>query len=139
MSPAIIADASALVALWSPGDRYHEWAKGCFAKYPPPIFTCEAVMTEAAWLLRHFLTHQSALLAAWRRDVLVVEFRARPQREALVNLMQRYRDVPISFADSCLVRMSELTLDCRVWTLDPDFKIYRRLGRRAIPLLMPDS
>jgi hypothetical protein len=47
--------------------------------------------------------------------------------------------IPMSFADSCLVRMSELTLDCLVWTLGKDFKIYRRLGRRAIPLLMPDS
>lgn len=139
MSPAIIADASALVALWSPGDRYHEWAKGCFAKYPPPIFTCEAVMTEAAWLLRQFLTRRSALLAAWRREVVVIDFHAQPHHEALVNLMQRYHDVPMSFADSCLVRMSELTLDCLVWTLDTDFKIYRRLGRRAIPLLMPNA
>lgn len=139
MSPAIIVDASALVALWSPGDRYHEWAKACFAKYPPPIFTCEAVITEAAWLLRHFGARRSALLTAWRREVLVIDFNAQPHREALENLMRRYHNVPMSFADSCLVRMSEVTLDCLVWTLDTDFKIYRRLGRRAIPLLMPVS
>ena len=96
-------------------------------------------MTEAAWLLRHFLTRRSALLAAWRREVLVIDFQAQPHHEALVNLMRRYHDVPMSFADCCLVRMSELTLDCLVWTLDRDFRIYRRLGRRAIPLLTPDS
>jgi predicted nucleic acid-binding protein len=138
VSAAIIADASALVALWSPGDRYHEWAKGCFAKYSPPILTCEAVMTEAAWLLRHFPARQAALLGAWCREVLVIEFKAQAHRDASVSLMHRYQNVPMSFADSCLVRMSELRLDCLVWTLDTDFKIYRRLGRRAIPLLMPD-
>jgi uncharacterized protein len=139
VSTAILADASALVALWSPADQYHEWAKGCFAKYSPPIFTCEAVLTEAAWLLRQFPARRSALLAAWRREVLVIEFQAQAHRDALVNLMKRYEDIPMSFADSCLVRMSELILDCWVWTLDTDFTIYRRLGRRAIPLLTPDS
>jgi uncharacterized protein len=139
VSTTILADASAVVALWSPGDRYHEWAKGCFGKFSAPIFTCEAAMTEAAWLLRHFPARRSALMAAWRREVLVIEFQAQAHRDALINLMQRYQDIPMSFADSCLVRMSELNLNCLVWTLDKDFKIYRRLGRRAIPLLMPDS
>jgi uncharacterized protein len=139
VSTAILADASAVVALWSPGDRYHEWAKGCFAKFSPPIFTCQAAMTEAAWLLRHFPARRAALMAAWRRDVLVTEFQAQVHRDALINLMQRYQDIPMSFADSCLVRMSELTLDCVVWTLDTNFKIYRRLGRRTVPLLMPDA
>jgi hypothetical protein len=96
-------------------------------------------MTEAAWLLRHFPARRAALMAAWRRDVLVTEFRAHVHRDALINLMQRYQDSPMSFADSCLVRMSELTLDCLVWTLDTNFKIYRRLGRRTVPLLMPDA
>ena len=96
-------------------------------------------MTEAAWLLRQFPARRAALLAAWRRDVLTIEFQAQTHRDALVTLMQRYQDTPMSFADSCLVRMSELTLDCLVWTLDTDFKVYRRLGRRTIPLLMPDA
>jgi len=137
VSSAVLADASALVALWSPSDRYHDWAKGCFANFLPPLFTCEAVITEAAWLLRHFPMRRAALFAAWCREIVAVEFHAQTQREALTNLMQRYRDVPMSFADSCLVRMSELNLDCLVWTLDTDFKIYRRLSRRVIPLLTP--
>jgi uncharacterized protein len=139
VSVAVFADTSALVALWSPGDRYHGWAKGCFAKFLPPLFTCEAVITESAWLLRHFPMRRSSLFAAWRREVLFTEFHAQAERESLVNLMRRYQDVPMSFADSCLVRMSELRSDCVVWTLDTDFKIYRRLGRRVVPLLTPHS
>jgi hypothetical protein len=96
-------------------------------------------MTEAAWLLRHFPGRRAALLGAWSREVLHIEFQAQAHREALVNLMERYQNVPMSFADSCLVRMSELTLDCLIWTLDTDFRIYRRLGRRAIPLLTPNA
>jgi hypothetical protein len=40
-------------------------------------------------------------------------------------------------ADACLVRMSELVADCVVFTLDWDFRIYRRHGRQKIPLLIP--
>ena len=65
MSTAVLADASALVSLWSAADSYHEWAKGCFARFSPPILTCEAVITEAAWLLRQFPMRLAALLAMW--------------------------------------------------------------------------
>ena len=43
-----------------------------------------------------------------------------------------------SLADACLIRMSEQHERCRVMTLDSDFHIYRRHGRKAIPLLRPD-
>jgi len=52
-------------------------------------------------------------------------------------LFERYDNVPASLADACLVRMSELYDPCRVLTLERDFLIYRRHGRKVIPLLMP--
>lgn len=44
----------------------------------------------------------------------------------------------MSFADACLVRMTELEPDSIVITLDSDFTVYRRNRRRAIPTIMPD-
>jgi hypothetical protein len=43
----------------------------------------------------------------------------------------------MSLADACLVRMSELVAGCTIFTLDSDFRIYRRHKRQRIPLLMP--
>lgn len=51
--------------------------------------------------------------------------------------MQRYADTPMSLADACLVRLSELLADCRLFTLDSDFEHYRRNGRQMIPQLRP--
>ena len=51
--------------------------------------------------------------------------------------MRRYRNVPMSFADACLVRLVELTENGSILTLDSDFRIYRQSNRRVIPLLMP--
>ena len=47
-------------------------------------------------------------------------------------------DQEMDFADACLVRMSELARDCQVWTVDGDFKVYRRNERLHIPLIFPD-
>jgi hypothetical protein len=45
----------------------------------------------------------------------------------------------MQLADACLVRMSELTRDCRVFTLDgEDFRVYRRFERQVIPLVAPE-
>ncbi len=47
--------------------------------------------------------------------------------------MQRFADVPMSLADACLVRMSEIERDSKIATLDADFRIYRRNQRQVIP------
>lgn len=51
--------------------------------------------------------------------------------------MERYSKVPMSVADACLVRMTELHPDSEVVTLDSDFRIYRRNRRQVIPVLIP--
>jgi len=44
----------------------------------------------------------------------------------------------MQLADACLVRMSELKRDTRVFTVDErDFNIYRRFERKIIPLIAP--
>jgi uncharacterized protein len=51
--------------------------------------------------------------------------------------MRRYRDQPMSLADACLVRLSELNSNTIIFTLDADFRIYRRHGNKLIQTLMP--
>ena len=51
--------------------------------------------------------------------------------------MQKYVDMPMSFADACLVRMTETLNDPALLTTDADFRIYRRHSRQAIPCILP--
>lgn len=53
-------------------------------------------------------------------------------------LMHRYRNRPMSLADACLVRLSEMHATGEVFTLDSDFRIYRRHGNKVVPILTPD-
>ena len=51
-----------------------------------------------------------------------IAFDLETEFESVAVLMRRYADVPMDLADACLVRMSELNRDCRIMTLDGDFK-----------------
>lgn len=67
-----------------------------------------------------------------------VSFNVEDQAAGLLNLLQRFKG-RMDVADACVVRMSEIFRDCRVFTLDRrDFAIYRRNSRDVIPLLSPE-
>lgn len=51
--------------------------------------------------------------------------------------MRKYADVPMSLADACLVRMTEVLPEPLVLTTDADFRVYRRFGRQALPCVLP--
>lgn len=67
-----------------------------------------------------------------------VAFAFEDEKQSVKRLLEKYADVPMSFADACLVRMSELYPDSAVFTTDNDFTIYRRNGRQQIPLIFPE-
>ena len=60
------------------------------------------------------------------------------QEKALVNaLMLKYRNVPMSFADACLVVMYET--GTKILTLDSDFLIYQTLDGQPLDVIMPET
>jgi predicted nucleic acid-binding protein len=137
MNAVTLADAGPLVAYLDRTDAHHTWARGQMARLTEPLLTCEAVMAEAWHLLRRGRIHPDHLLALVNQGALVVVFDFMAEATAIRALIQRYRSVPMSLADACLVRMSELHDSARVLTVDTDFSIYRRHGRKMIPLLAP--
>lgn len=74
------------------------------------------------------------------RDGLVLanaSFSYADQSVEVLRHLERYADIPMSFADACLVRMCEIERDSIVFTTDRDFLTYRRNSRQAIPLIGP--
>ena len=114
-------------------------ATGRLAELPVPLLTCEAVVSETCFLLRHARGGPSAVLELLDRGALRIAFRLEDNVGAVGRLMARYASVPMSLADACLVRMAEQHPDSRVLTLDRDFRLYRKHGRHAIPAIMPED
>lgn len=137
MKRNVLLDTGPLVALLDRRDHYHPWAKARFAEVEPPLLTCEAVLTEAVHLLRHLPTGARAVLDLLRLGVLSTPFSVAQESHRLGQLLESYADVPMAFADGCLVRLAELHPGSEILTIDSDFKIYRIHGRQVIPTILP--
>ena len=133
----VIIDTGPLVALLNRRDSHHAWVREVLDTIEPPIFTCEAVVSEACFLLRRLVGGQEAVLELLSKDVLKVDFRMLSEIDALRGLMHKFTNVPMSVADACLVRMTELDVQSVIVTLDGDFRVYRRNRRQVIPTIMP--
>lgn len=132
-----LLDTGPFVAFFDRKDAKHRWAYDQMDLLQPPLLTCEPVLAEAAFLLQRGTGNPALVLQALQQGTLQVAFDVETEAAALEALMRRYSDVPMSLADACLVRLSELHQDCRVFTLDRAFTRYRRHGRHVIPLLAP--
>ena len=139
MASLVVLDAGPLVALLDQDDQFHNWAVARTAELElrTQLITCEAVIVETFFLMRHVPGGVNGLLAFMEQGAVRLDFDLRENQTVIVALMRKYADVPMSVADACLVRMSELHDGARVFTLDADFKLYRRHSRQAIPLIYP--
>ena len=133
----IIADTGVIVGLINKKDQWHEWTFEQSKELAPPFYTCEAVITEACFLLHNLKNGEQTVLGMVADGLLQLNFNLSAETENIKNLMKKYADVPISLADACLVRMSELIDNSVVFTIDSDFFVYRKNGKNEIPLIIP--
>ena len=73
-----------------------------------------------------------------RRRLLHLAFDLGDQLEPALKLMEKYSDVPMSLADACLVRMTEVLSESMLLTTDEDFQVYRRHSRHVVPCVVPE-
>lgn len=130
-----IADTGLLEVAVDADDRAHVWAARQFREHAP-FHTCEAVLVELAFLLG---TPIPGLQLIIRRD-LILDFDLASEIGPVLDLLQKYRNRQMDLADACVVRMTELRGQSKVWTVDwRDFTIYRRHGRHAVPCEFPPA
>ena len=137
MKQAVVVDTGPLVALLNQPDHAHTWVLQQMADLRPPLITCEAVLAEATYLTRQVPGARIALMEMVGEGFLNLGLAVADQHAALLAMMRRYADVPMSLADACLVRLAELNPKSVVFTLDSDFAVYRKTNRQVIGLLCP--
>jgi uncharacterized protein len=87
--------------------------------------------------MRDVYMGQESVLSLLNRGAVQISFDLDEEAMVIQELLTRYRSVPMSLADACLVRMAEQYADSSVLTLDSDFLIYRKSKNQAIPVIMP--
>ena len=137
-APGVLLDTGPLVALLSRNDADHVLAKQLFAQCAKPLRSCEAVVSEACFLLRS--VHERApaeVIRLARNGVYEISVAMRDHWADIEALLQKYANRPISVADACLIRCAEILDEPRILTFDSDFGIYRWGKRQQFDLISP--
>jgi hypothetical protein len=108
------------------------WARGATRRWNAPFLTCDGALIEAAQFC------PPALVARLVEDGdFEVAFDLAEQIGPVRALIEKYEDQEMDLTDACIVRLSELFPDCRVFSVDGDFRINRRFRNQAIPTVYP--
>ena len=134
---AVLLDAGPLVAYLDRAEQHHAWAKEKFEALTKPLHVCEAVLTEACFLLANLPKAQSAVGELLRLGVLAMTSVGTAAQPRIFALMEKYRQVPMSYADACLLWLAETNARSSVFTLESDFEIYRLDRARRVPVIAP--
>ena len=135
----VIIDTGPIIASLNQSERTHEWVINQLDELKPPLYTCEAVIAEACFLASRLKKGPELVMEYMKRGLIKIHFSLESDKKEIQKLMHKYKNVPMSLADACLVRMSEKLPNSTVFTLDSDFDIYRKSNRRVIPTLSPHS
>lgn len=134
----IIADTGFWVALANRNDAHHDRAKTALAGVREPLVTTLPVVTETCHLLltRLNVRAQLGFIENWSAGAFrVLDVSAEPNR--LYELMERYQDLPMDFADASLVILAEELGTGRILSTDErDFQTYRWKNRKPFKNLL---
>jgi predicted nucleic acid-binding protein len=134
----IIADTGPIVALINPRDQHHQWARSAIRQINEPMLTCDAVLSEALFLVFGVPNGIRRFTEMLVSGAIQSDFASAANFRELTALIRKYKSLPMSFADACLVRLAELHDGASVLTVDSHFQVYRKNGDQPLSLVMPD-
>jgi len=136
MRPAGLIDTGAMVAIVDSDDLWHSSCVDALLSVRTPLFTSEAVLTEAFHLLGRGRRDPEKAWAFVRSGALTVCSIGDSDLPQLHELMSRYRDRPMDFADATLVHLAARENLSLILTVDhDDFRTYRIAGRKRFTIL----
>jgi predicted nucleic acid-binding protein len=133
-----IVDTGFLVALAHRDDADHAWATRLASVLPGPWLTCEACVTETAYLLGKVSAREAVKLYHLLDEGLLLSQHLLPEQLQKVRAeIGRYHQRAVDFADACLMVLSDAQPRLPIATVDAaDFAVYLR-GRRPRRLFTP--
>ena len=127
MPAKLILDTGPFVALVDRSEKRHADCVRVLSSWAGLILTTEAVLTETLHLVGPSWRAQKICLEFVNRGAFLVVPSSADSLERVTALMEKYRDVPMDFADATLVALAEEAETEQIFTLDRrDFLVYRR-------------
>lgn len=125
-----LADTGALLALLDSRDKWHERCNAAFSRLHKPLGTTAAILAELFHLARRTRAEMEVIWSLVQSDAIAVLPIVDDDMPAIAELMKRYSDRPMDFADATLVYLAERLSTDIVFTIDHnDFETFRVHGR----------
>ncbi len=135
MAGELLLDTGAFVALVDRSEKRHAECVAVLEEWSGPVVTTEAVLTETLYLVGPSWEAQRICLEFFYRGAFAL-LSSSPDLQRIGELMQKYQDVPMDFADATLVALGERLGTQMVFTLDRrGFSVYRLYGARPFHIL----
>ncbi|MET0050587.1 MAG: PIN domain-containing protein [Candidatus Thiodiazotropha sp.] len=125
----ILIDSGPLIALFDGNDDYHSASVAFIKNNKCELITTIASVTEVLHLLDFNRNAQIDFLGWVEAGAVTVESISTEDFHRIRELIIKYSDLPMDFADACLVFLAEKLNVNRVATIDRDFDVYRIKGR----------
>jgi uncharacterized protein len=132
----VLLDTGVIVALIDRRERYHPRCVALVERLERPLVTCEAVIAESCYLLRVVAGGAEAVLENIERGMVQIPFQLSQSATPVRTSLKKYRDLPASLADACLIHLADLFDTGDILTLDRDFMTYRWRRNRSFRLLL---
>lgn len=133
----VLMDTGPWVALIDRSEGRHskcvEWMKG----FKGDIFSSEAVLTEVLYLLSFSAAAQSAALDFVLADAIVLVPSSVKSLRRVKDLLQKYQDLPMDFADATLVALAHDLGIGQIVTFDRKHFSTYRIDKRQSFTIMP--
>ncbi len=130
----ILIDSGPLIALFDADDKHHKKAVNFIKENKLPLVTTLASITETLHLLDFNRNAQIDFLGWIGKGVLEIANIDIPAFNRLRDLTIKYKDLPMDFADACLVYLAEELNITKIATIDRDFTIYRIKNKKKFEL-----
>lgn len=136
MAVELLLDTGAFVALVDRSEKRHDDCVAALDVWTGPIVTTEAVLTETLYLVGPQWRAQRVCLEFILRGAFQLVPSSPKSLQRVAVLMERYRNVPMDFADATLVVLGEELETEQVFTLDRrGFSVYRLNRRKAFQII----
>lgn len=134
-----LIDAGPLIALFDKDDKFHERVHSFLSEFKGHLYTTFPVLTEAMHMLSFNIQVQLDFLRWVHLGAVHIVKLESYHLQRIIELSEKYSDVPMDFADSTLVLSSELLKIYNIVTFDSDYYIYRAKRKKVLKNLLDSS
>jgi len=127
-----LIDAGPLIALFNRNDKYHQKIKDFIKSYDGVLTTSWPVITEVCHMIDFNINTQIDFLKWVKLGGIRIEDIKSTEIERIIQLSEKYSDIPMDLADASLVIISERLKIKEIITIDSDYYIYRTTQKEMI-------